>query len=123
MKNKNWLIGVALVMTGLLLFSSGCSTPQGAQGAGLGAVVGGVSGALIDKGNPWRGAAIGGGLGAVFGGGLGEIAGSSQSYNPPPQQGYYQSPPPAPGGYYTPPPPRYGYYSPPPPPPRYYYYR
>jgi hypothetical protein len=121
MKGKNWMIGLVLMMTGFLLFSSGCATQQGAQGAGLGAVVGGVSGALIDKGNPWRGAAIGGGLGAVFGGGLGEIAGSTQNYNPPPQQGYYQSPPPPQGGYYAPPPPRYGYYSPPPPPPRYYY--
>lgn len=111
---------VGLCLAGMLLFSSGCATQQGAQGAGLGAVVGGVSGALIDKGNPWRGAAIGGGLGAVFGGGLGEIAGSSQNVNPPPQ-GYYNSPPPRHGRYYAPPPPDYGYYSAPPPPPRYYY--
>ncbi|MBI5584509.1 MAG: hypothetical protein HY892_11865 [Deltaproteobacteria bacterium] len=112
MKTKNWLYGVGLVLMSFLLFASGCATQQGAQGAGLGAIVGGVSGALIDRGNPFRGAAIGGGLGAVLGGGLGEIAGSSQNYNPPPQQGYY-------------PPPRRGYYyAPPPPPPRgYYYYR
>jgi hypothetical protein len=120
MKRKNWLCGVGLLLTGFLLFASGCATQQGAQGAGLGAVVGGVSGALIDKGNPLRGAAIGGGLGAVLGGGLGEIAGSTQNYNPSPQQGYY----PPPRGYYAPPPPAYGYYYPPPPPPRrYYYYR
>lgn len=119
MKSKNGVFGIGLILTVFLLFASGCATQQGAQGAGLGAVVGGVSGALIDKGNPWRGAAIGGGLGAVFGGGLGEIAGSTQNYNPPPQQGYYQAPPPRRGGYYAPPPPKYGYYDAPP--PRYYY--
>ena len=121
MKNRMLLGSAGLILLGMTILSSGCATPQGVQGAGLGAVVGGVSGALIDRGNPLRGAAIGGGLGAVLGGGLGDIAGSSQGYNPPPQQDYY---PPSNQYYrgYYPPPPRHGYYAPPPP-PRYYYYR
>lgn len=118
MKSQFGFMVSGLVLAGCLLFAAGCSTPQGAQGAGLGAVVGGVSGALIDPGNPWRGAAIGGGLGAVLGGGLGEIAGSASNYRPPPAQSYYPPPPPRPRGYYAPPP-GYGYNAPPP--PRYYY--
>ena len=89
MKNRLWMGSAGLLLLAMTILSSGCATPQGVQGAGLGAVVGGVSGALIDRGNPVRGAAIGGGLGAVLGGGLGDIAGSSQGYNAPPQQGYY----------------------------------
>jgi hypothetical protein len=120
---KERMVGAVacLILLGLLVLSTGCATPQGVQGAGLGAVVGGVSGALIDRGNPLRGAAIGGGLGAVLGGGLGDIAGSSQGYNQPPQQGYYPPSNRYDGGYY-PPPPRGGYYASPPP-SRYYYYR
>jgi hypothetical protein len=117
MKNKLWLSGVGLMLVGLMLLTSGCATPQGVAGAGVGAVVGGVSGALIDRGNPGRGAVIGGGLGAILGGGLGDIAGTSHGYNPPPQQGYYSPPSQYYGGYY-PPPPRHEYYAPP---PRYYY--
>ena len=82
MKNRLWLGSAGLILVGIMIFSNGCATPQGVAGAGLGAVVGGVSGALIDRGNPGRGAAIGGGLGAVLGGGLGDIAGSSQGYAP-----------------------------------------
>jgi hypothetical protein len=119
--NRLWMGVAGLMLVGLMLLSNGCATPQGVAGAGLGAVVGGVSGALIDHGNPIRGAAIGGGLGAVLGGGLGDIAGSSQGYNPPPSQGYYPPSNQYYGGYYSPPP-RHGYYAPPPP-PRYYYYR
>ena len=35
------------------------STPRTYQGAGVGAVVGGGAGAVIDKDNRWRGAALG----------------------------------------------------------------
>ncbi|WP_168719502.1 YMGG-like glycine zipper-containing protein [Thermosulfurimonas marina] len=61
----------AIFLAGVLL--AGCTTTQGSapyQGAGLGAAVGAVSGALLDRHNPWRGAVIGGAAGAVLGGGI-----------------------------------------------------
>jgi hypothetical protein len=84
---KNPLLKISVLALGLLsLIVSGCATYQGTQGAALGTAVGGVSGALIDHHNPWRGAVIGGGLGAILGGGLGEIAGSQSA--PPPRYAY-----------------------------------
>ena len=65
---------------GLLLISlalAACTTTsQNApyQGAGLGAAVGAVSGALLDRHNPWRGAVIGATAGAVLGGGITAIS-------------------------------------------------
>ena len=44
------------------------------QAAGAGAALGGLTGALIDSSNPWRGGVIGGAIGAVVGGTLTEIA-------------------------------------------------
>lgn len=52
---------------------SGC-TPYHAQGITAGAVVGGVTGALVDHHEPARGAVIGGTIGGLFGGLLGEAA-------------------------------------------------
>jgi outer membrane lipoprotein SlyB len=43
-------------------------------GAGAGALVGGVAGALLDRHNPWRGGLIGGALGLVAGATLTEIS-------------------------------------------------
>lgn len=87
-------IGLALLFTSLL---SGCATRQGYQGAGLGAFTGSAAGALIDSGNPWRGAVIGGGFGALLGGGLTDRPYSysdpyrrEYSYQP---QGYYYDTP------------------------------
>jgi hypothetical protein len=50
------------------------TTPRTYQGAGAGAVVGAGAGALIDKDNRWRGAALGAALGGVLGGSLTEIS-------------------------------------------------
>ncbi len=64
-----------LLMLGFFLVA--CTTTQGSapyQGAGLGAAVGAVSGALLDHHNPWRGAVIGGAIGATLGGGLTAIS-------------------------------------------------
>jgi len=84
---KRIISKIMVACTGLaLIVSVGCATQQGARGAAVGTAVGGVSGALIDRQNPWRGAVIGGGLGAVLGGSLGEIAGSQSA--PPPRQAY-----------------------------------
>jgi hypothetical protein len=91
---RNTFLKISVVTLSLFaIIFAGCATYQGAQGAAVGTVLGGTSGALIDRSNPWRGAVIGGGVGAVVGGTLGEIAGS-------------QAPPPSPRSYY---PDRYGY--------------
>ncbi|MDD3553356.1 MAG: YMGG-like glycine zipper-containing protein [Deltaproteobacteria bacterium] len=49
-------------------------TQSNYEGAAVGAGVGAVAGALIDKRNPWRGAVVGGALGAVAGGSLAEVS-------------------------------------------------
>ncbi len=67
-----------LLLLFILLLVSGCATTTSenasAQGAGLGAVVGAATGALLDHHNPWRGAVIGATAGAILGGGLTEIS-------------------------------------------------
>ena len=50
------------------------TTPRTYEGAGAGAVVGGIAGALLDRHNPWRGGVIGGVLGAIAGGTITEIS-------------------------------------------------
>jgi hypothetical protein len=62
-----------LIITVLLGFTLGC-TQYHAQGAGTGAVIGGVAGALLAHHNPWRGGVIGGALGAVTGATLADIS-------------------------------------------------
>ncbi len=63
----------------LIVITSGCATVQPTtnrtyEGAGVGAVLGGLAGALLDRHNPWRGGVIGGVIGAVAGGTLTEIS-------------------------------------------------
>lgn len=62
-----------LIITVLLGSTVGC-TQYHAQGAGTGALIGGVAGALLDHRNPWRGGVIGGALGAVTGATLTDIS-------------------------------------------------
>ena len=50
------------------------TTPRTYEGAGVGSVIGGIAGALLDQHNPWRGGVIGGALGAVAGASLTEIS-------------------------------------------------
>jgi hypothetical protein len=64
------LIFVAFAFVGAI---AGC-TPYHQQGAGVGAGVGGISGALLDHKNPWRGGLIGAALGGVFGATIGDIS-------------------------------------------------
>ena len=72
MKIMKGLMVVAIA--GLLM--SGCATweglsPKTKTGAGIGAVGGGILGAMIDSGQPWRGAIIGAAAGAAAGGWIG----------------------------------------------------
>jgi YMGG-like Gly-zipper len=70
----NKIIAVFLIGLSTLVWISGCTTERSYQGAALAGAVGAGAGALIDKDNAWRGAAIGSALGGVLGGGVMEIA-------------------------------------------------
>jgi hypothetical protein len=75
---KKIITSVILMIT---LSALGC-TPYHAQGAGTGAAVGGVAGAVLDHRNPWRGGVIGALLGAVAGATIADISvrGSQEAY-------------------------------------------
>ena len=78
-RNLTARIASSLILVFFVFVNFGCvSTVQQAspeaKGAGLGAVVGAGIGALIDKDNPWRGAAIGAAAGGILGGGLAHIS-------------------------------------------------
>jgi len=64
---------IALVLTITIFIISAC-TQYHAQGAGGGALVGGLAGALIDKKNHWRVGVYGAGLGAIAGATLADIS-------------------------------------------------
>ena len=72
MFNKN--MAIFLIGLSTLVWISGCTTERSYQGAALGGAVGAGAGALIDRDNAWRGAAIGAALGGVLGGGVTEIS-------------------------------------------------
>lgn len=65
---------VSLVLIVMLLGLTFSCTPYHSQGAGAGAAVGGISGALLDRKNPWRGGVIGGVLGAILGATLADVS-------------------------------------------------
>lgn len=75
---------LALILAGLMIFTVACGQLQTYhyEGAGAGALVGGIAGALLDKKNPWRGGVIGAGLGAVLGATITDIStrGSKEAY-------------------------------------------
>jgi hypothetical protein len=70
----------SVVILSLFIFAFGC-TEYHARGAGTGAVLGGIAGALLDHKNPWRGGVIGAALGGVAGATITEISmkGSSEA--------------------------------------------
>jgi len=73
---------VGLVLLSMVL--SGCSTIQSLSsttktGAAIGAVTGGILGALIDSSNPWRGGVIGVAAGVAAGGWIGYKMGEKKS--------------------------------------------
>lgn len=75
---------LALLISLLMIFTVACGqlSYQHYEGAGAGAIVGGVAGALLDKKNPWRGGVIGATVGAVFGATIADISirGSREAY-------------------------------------------
>lgn len=71
-KKKRKIAGV-MISVFMLLVISGC-TPAHYRGAGVGGAMGGVAGALLDRGNPWRGGVIGAVIGSVAGATLTDIA-------------------------------------------------
>lgn len=62
-----------IIVVSLLSLIFGC-TQYHAQGAGAGALLGGVAGALLDRKNPWRGGVIGAAIGGVGGATLTDIS-------------------------------------------------
>jgi len=58
----------------IVLISCAPTTHYTYQGAGTGALVGGIAGALLDRSNPWRGGIIGGALGLVAGATVTELS-------------------------------------------------
>jgi len=75
---------LALILAILLIFTTACGQlqQQHYEGAGIGTVIGGIAGALLDHKNPWRGGVIGAALGAVFGATIADIStrGSHEAY-------------------------------------------
>ncbi len=74
-KRKN-IIAVLMVFVLLSVTTvslSGCAAHH-YEGAGAGAVIGGIAGALLDRQNPWRGGVIGAALGGVAGATLTDIS-------------------------------------------------
>lgn len=73
MKKMIWQFGVGLLII-IILIGCAPTSHYTYTGAGAGALVGGVAGALLDRHNPWRGGLIGGALGLVAGATLTEIS-------------------------------------------------
>lgn len=83
---QRYYLGPVLFL--ILCSMAGCATRQGYQGAGVGALTGTTAGILLDPGNRWRGAAIGGSMGALLGGALTEPSAYRNPYQNPT---YYRS--------------------------------
>jgi hypothetical protein len=62
-----------LLIISFLVVSFGCRQYH-YEGAGIGGVVGGVAGALLDRKNPWRGGIIGAAIGGVAGATIADIS-------------------------------------------------
>ena len=60
------------VLSGVIVsvFLTSCAAQHKSQGGNVGALTGATAGILLDPGNRWRGALLGGSLGALFGGAL-----------------------------------------------------
>ncbi|MFA5353119.1 MAG: glycine zipper 2TM domain-containing protein, partial [Thermodesulfovibrionales bacterium] len=64
---------VSLMLVFSLLSVTACATRYQTEGAVTGGAIGGIAGAFIDHGNPWRGGIIGAAIGALAGATIAEI--------------------------------------------------
>ena len=71
MEDSRFVVSIVI----LALLASGCATmsPRTKSGAGIGGVLGGTAGAIIDHDNRWRGGIIGAAVGALIGGTIGNM--------------------------------------------------
>jgi hypothetical protein len=65
---------IVTILLMLALFPLAACTPYHAQGAGVGGYIGGITGAILDQRNPWRGGLIGAGIGAIAGATIADIS-------------------------------------------------
>jgi hypothetical protein len=71
MKRTTKIIALLIILS---LLSLAACTPYHTEGAVGGGAVGGVTGALLDHKNPWRGGVIGAALGAVLGATIADVS-------------------------------------------------
>lgn len=65
---------IVTILLILALFPLAACTPYHTQGAGVGGAIGGITGAILDHRNPWRGGLIGAGIGAIAGATIADIS-------------------------------------------------
>jgi hypothetical protein len=65
---------IVTILLMLVLFPLAACTPYHAQGVGVGGAIGGITGAILDHRNPWRGGLIGAGIGAIAGATIADIS-------------------------------------------------
>lgn len=71
---RKWSVRNIVLLAAAVPVLGGCVAPYQQGGAGTGAAIGGISGAILDQRNPWRGGVIGASLGAIAGATISEIS-------------------------------------------------
>lgn len=69
-----WYLRNTVLVAAIALMLGACATPYQQRGATTGATIGGISGAILDMRNPWRGGIIGAALGAIAGATIADIS-------------------------------------------------
>lgn len=65
---------IVTILLILALYPLAACTSYHAQGAGVGGAIGGITGAILDHKNPWRGGLIDAGIGAIAGATIADIS-------------------------------------------------
>lgn len=71
---RKWYLRNIILLAATVLALGGCVTPYQMEGASTGAAIGGISGAILDQRNPWRGGIVGAALGSIAGATISEIS-------------------------------------------------